>query len=96
VDDDKDDADRVPRRGGFDDPASRRKREPIMRRWLFAFAAFAGLMCGLTGCHHTAGVCDCDIEEDRCATCAPWYRGPVAPVGHTEPVPPPAVNPSGL
>ena len=62
-----------------------------MRRWLLAFAAFAGLMCGLTGCHHTAGVCDCDIEEDWCAVRAPWYRGPA--VSHTEPVPPPAVNP---
>jgi hypothetical protein len=44
-----------------------------MRRWLFAFAAFVGLIFGLTGCHHTAGVCDCD-EDDWCASRAPWYR----------------------
>ncbi|GEM_PF-3319523 len=45
-----------------------------MRRLLYSLAAFAGLLCGLAGCHHTAGVCDCDIEEDACATRAPWYR----------------------
>ena len=45
-----------------------------MRRLLYSLAAFAGLLCGLAGCHHTAGVCDCDLEEDPCATRAPWYR----------------------
>lgn len=45
-----------------------------MRRLLYSLAAFAGLLCGLAGCHHTAGVCDCDVEEDPCCARAPWYR----------------------
>jgi len=60
-----------------------------MRRWMFAFAAFAGFVCGLTGCYHTAGVCDCDIDEDPCAARAPWYR-PAAAAPAAEPLPPPA------
>ena len=48
-----------------------------MRRLLYSLAAFAGLLCGLAGCHHTAGVCDCDLEEDPCFTHAPWYKAPV-------------------
>jgi hypothetical protein len=51
-----------------------------MRRLLYSLAAFAGLLCGLAGCHHTAGVCDCDLEEDPCAARAPWYR--IAPASH--------------
>jgi hypothetical protein len=56
-----------------------------MRRLLYSLAAFAGLLCGLAGCHHTAGVCDCDIEEDACATRAPWYKAAV--IQDAEPLP---------
>lgn len=56
-----------------------------MRRLLYSLAAFAGLLCGLAGCHHTAGVCDCDIEEDPCCAHAPWYK--MGPVQHAEPLP---------
>lgn len=45
-----------------------------MRRFFYSLAALAGLVCGLTGCYHTAGVCDCDIEEDPCTRC-PWFHG---------------------
>ena len=45
-----------------------------MRRFLYSLAAFMGLLCGLTGCHHTAGICDCDLDEDFCAMHAPWYH----------------------
>ena len=48
-----------------------------MRRFFYSLAAIAGLMCGLAGCHHTAGVCDCDLEEDPCCARAPWFRAPV-------------------
>ena len=49
-----------------------------MRRLLYSFAAFAGLLCGLTGCHHTAGVCDCELDENPCCARAPWYNpGPL-------------------
>jgi hypothetical protein len=47
-----------------------------MRRFFYSLAAIAGLMCGLAGCHHTAGVCDCDLEEDPCCARAPWFRPP--------------------
>jgi hypothetical protein len=47
-----------------------------MRRFCYALAACAGLLCGLTGCNLTSGVCDCDIEEDPCAVRAPWYKAP--------------------
>ena len=59
-----------------------------MRRYLYSLAALAGLLCGLTGCHHTAGVCDCDIEEDPCCARAPWFKAPVShPSGsHVEPL----------
>jgi hypothetical protein len=55
-----------------------------MRRLLYAFAACAGFVCGLAGCYHTAGVCDCDIDGDPCATYAPWYKAP--PIVHPESV----------
>lgn len=48
-----------------------------MRRLLYSLAAFAGLLCGLAGCSHshTAGVCDCDLDEDPCSARAPWFHG---------------------
>ncbi|MCI0682050.1 MAG: hypothetical protein L0Y71_08100 [Gemmataceae bacterium] len=48
-----------------------------MRRFFYSLAAVAGFVCGLAGCHHTAGVCDCDLEEDPCAARASWFRAPV-------------------
>lgn len=42
-----------------------------MRRWIFSLAGL-GLICLVSvGCRHTAGVCDCDVE-DPCAQRAPW------------------------
>jgi hypothetical protein len=66
-----------------------------MRRWLFAFAACAGFLCGLTGCYHTAGVCDCDLDEDPCLARAPWYRAHVAPPAAPAPAPVEQVPPPG-
>ena len=54
-----------------------------MRRLLYSLAAFAGLVCGLAGCHHVAGVCDCELDEDPCHTRAPWFQ--VAPGPTTAP-----------
>ena len=60
-------------------PGYRSRKGPTMRRLLYSLAAVAGLLCGLAGCNHTAGVCDCDIDEDPCAARAPWYKAPPAP-----------------
>jgi hypothetical protein len=36
-----------------------------MRRWLGLVAACGCLALTLTGCYHTAGVCDCDLGYDH-------------------------------
>jgi hypothetical protein len=36
-----------------------------MRRWLGLVAACGCLALTLTGCYHTAGVCDCDLGDDH-------------------------------
>jgi hypothetical protein len=66
-----------------------------MRRWLGLLAGCALLALGQTGCHHTAGVCDCDP-----GWCRGYYPGPgtyhplmsthqVVPEVHTATVPAP-------
>jgi hypothetical protein len=39
-----------------------------MRRWLGVMAGCALLALSATGCHHTAGVCDCDPGCADCGT----------------------------
>jgi hypothetical protein len=52
-----------------------------MRRLLYSLAAFAGLLCGLAGCNHTSGICDCDLDEDPCCARAPWFHPAPLPNG---------------
>lgn len=68
------------------DPTPALYEDRTMRRLLYSLAALAGLLCGLTGCDHTAGVCDCDIDADPCCTYAPWYKAP--PIVHPEHIDP--------
>jgi hypothetical protein len=47
----------------------------------------AGLFGLLSGCCHTHGVCDCDLD-DHCYTRQPWIHHPgIAPVSHALPIP---------
>ena len=41
---------------------------------LFTFGFFLGMMTGCKSLCHTAGICDCDRDEDPCAHRAPWAR----------------------
>ncbi len=47
---------------------------------IFTFGFFLGM---LTGCQnffcHTAGVCDCDFDDDPCTHRAPWVRNYAPP-----------------
>ena len=40
-----------------------------MRRLLGLLAACGLLTLTAAGCHHTAGVCDCDLGHDSCYGC---------------------------
>ena len=55
-----------------------------MRRLLLSIFTLGFFLGMLTGCQnffcHTAGVCDCDHDDDPCAHRAPWVRG-YAPAG---------------
>lgn len=48
---------------------------------IFTLGFFLGM---LTGCQnffcHTAGVCDCDNDDDPCTHRAPWVRSYAMPV----------------
>ncbi len=50
-----------------------------MRRLLLSIFTLGLFLGMLTGCQnffcHTAGVCDCDHDDDPCAHRAPWVRG---------------------
>ena len=56
-----------------------------MRRLLLSIFTFGFFLGMLTGCQnffcHTAGVCDCDYDDDPCTHRAPWVRGYGAPAG---------------
>lgn len=61
-----------------------------MRR-LFLSIFTAGFFLGmLTGCQnffcHTAGVCDCDHDDDPCTHRTPWVRGYASPPPSVAPV----------
>ncbi len=43
-----------------------------MRRVITSLAAL-GLLGAVLGCHHTAGMCDCDLYHDPCAGYGPGY-----------------------
>lgn len=58
---------------------------------IFTFGFFLGM---LTGCHnffcHTAGVCDCDNDDDPCTHRTPWVRNYASPApGSAMPAPVP-------
>ena len=56
-----------------------------MRRLFYSIFTFGFFLGMLTGCQnffcHTAGVCDCDYDDDPCTHRAPWVRtyAPPAP-----------------
>lgn len=72
-----------------------------MRRWLGRLAACVLAAVPAAGCHHTAGVCDCDHScHTSCCYGLGAYHGAMAPYhrhghhagsnGHHDAVPPPA------
>lgn len=65
-----------------------------MRRLIAVFSALS--MLGLAvGCHHTAGVCDCEVRIPGCPPCCPQLTAPptiIKPAETVKPAAPPAVE----
>ena len=71
----------VPTREGHRLPAQvlpRESRGIAMRRLLYSIFTFGFFLGMMTGCQnffcHTAGVCDCDFDDDPCTHRTPWVR----------------------
>jgi hypothetical protein len=54
-----------------------------MRRLLLSIFTFGFFLGMLTGCQnffcHTAGICDCDNDDDPCTHRAPWVHNYAPP-----------------
>jgi hypothetical protein len=56
-----------------------------MRRFFVTLTAL-GLLGGLVGCHHVAGVCDCDVGHNVYGPAYSAHDFESAPVAHDMPV----------